>query len=151
MKRSVSLHGLYTMGIAALFLAGFLLLVTFGARTYRDAAEKQEENNRERALLSYIATCVKSSDAADGVALLEDETGLVLRIGSSEGYALYIYQKDGQLLEEYRAAGRSADPDNTTVLGETEVFMVERDENILRITTDAGELLLVLRSGEGRQ
>ena len=50
----------YTMGIACLFLAGFFLLVFFGARSYRDAVTGQTENNQSRVLLSYLSTCKHS-------------------------------------------------------------------------------------------
>ena len=149
-SRSGSPQGIYTMGIAALFLAGFLLLVTFGARTYRDAAENQANNNDARALLSYLSTCVKGGDAAGNVAVLEEGQGPVLEVRNGAGYALYIYQNDGKLLEEYKAVGGTLNPQSAGVLGETEVFAVERvTGKILRITTDAGSVLLTLRSGEG--
>ena len=44
-----SLLGMYTIGIAALFLVGFLLLVVFGAGSYRgtvDAREQQTDRGR---------------------------------------------------------------------------------------------------------
>ena len=44
--------GLYTIGIAALFLAGFFLLVVFGAQSYRNTVAGQNGNMRSRALLS---------------------------------------------------------------------------------------------------
>ena len=58
---------LYTMGIACLFLAGFFLVVLFGAQTYRGTVSGQMENNQSRVLLSYLTTCVKSSDSAGAV------------------------------------------------------------------------------------
>lgn len=139
--------GFYTMGIAALFLVGFLLLVLFGAYTYRDAAATQTENNEARALLSYIYTSVKSSDTAGNITIQEGENGPVLVIAEEAGYALYIYQKDGQLLEEYHAADAPLSPDTANVLGRTDTFMVERPEkSVLHVTTDAGDILLHLRS-----
>ena len=149
-KRSSSPLGLYTMGIAALFLAGFLLLVTFGARTSRDAAGNQRENNEARALLSYLSTCVKSSDAAGQVWVTEDTYGPMLVIGDGSGFALHIYQKDGQLLEDYHRLGSGLFPEEATVLGDTETFSIVTDRELLTITTDAGHVLLHLRSGEGQ-
>lgn len=148
-NRSNSLLGLYTMGIAALFLAGFLLLVTFGAHTYRDAAGNQAENNESRALLSYLSTCVKNSDAAGEIWVTEDDYGPVLVIGDGSGYALHIYQKDGQLLEDYHRVGGPLFPEEAAVLGETDVFSVVTERGLMTITTDAGLVLLHLRSGEG--
>ncbi len=143
--------GLYTLGIAALFLAGFLLLVTFGARTYRDAAAAQAENNRVRAMLSYLSACVKSSDSAGRVRVEDGEDGPVLVVGDGSGYALHIYRYGGNLVENYSAEDGALRPDWANVIGPTEVFRVEKPaEGLLRVTTDAGDVLLRLRSGEGQ-
>ena len=64
MREKTSPLGYYTIGIAALFLLGFLLLIIFGAQVYRDTAGGQDDNNRTRALRSYLVTCT-SSAAAD--------------------------------------------------------------------------------------
>ena len=94
--------GLYTIGIAALFLAGFFLLVVFGAQSYRSTVGGQNRNMQSRALLSYLSTTVKGYDAEGAVGIDEDgEVGkvLILREGRS-GYALRIYRADGMLVEE---------------------------------------------------
>lgn len=150
MKREhSSLLGLYTLGIAALFLAGFLLLVVFGARTYRDAAAAQADNNRARALLSYLSICVKGSDSDGCVYVEQGEDGPILVIGDGSGYALHIYRHDGNLVENYSAESEPPRPDWADVIGPTEVFTVEQPAaDLLRITTDAGDVLLCLRSGE---
>ena len=146
--RSGSPLGLYTVGTAALFLAGFLLLVMFGARTYRDVAANQTGNNDARALLSYLSTCVRGSDRAGRVSVQDSAYGPVLTVGDSGSYALRIYQYDGQLLEEYRSAGTELDPENATILGSTSTFLVDLPTpDTLKITTDAGDVLLYLRSG----
>lgn len=152
-KRSSSPLGLYTMGIAALFFAGFLALVLFGAETYRDAAGRQLENDEARALVSYLSTCVRGSDRAGNITTVDSEYGQVLTIADGYGYALYIYEYDGQLLEEYRAIVTNKeielDPEEANVLGKTDVFTVETaSENTIRITTSAGDVLVHLRSGE---
>ena len=72
MRENKTPLGLYTIGIAALFLAGFLLLVILGARSYRDTVAGQSANMATRSLLSYLATAVKASDTADAVTV---ETG----------------------------------------------------------------------------
>ena len=50
--RSSSSTGLYTIGMTALFLAGFLMLVVLGARSYQAAVSGETDNMRQRALLS---------------------------------------------------------------------------------------------------
>ena len=78
-KEHHSSIGLFTIGITALFLAGFFLLVVFGAQSYRNTVAGQNGNMQSRALLSYLSTTVKGYDAADAVLLTEDpEVGQVL-------------------------------------------------------------------------
>ena len=149
MKRSNGAFlGLYTLGIAVLFLVGCLALVVFGAVTYRTAAEGQARNNEARALLSYLSNCVKGGDSAGSISVRDEGQGPILMIADGSGYALRIYQSDGLLLEEYSAAEAGIDPKNAAVLGQTTVFTVELpDESTMRITTDAGSVLLHVRSG----
>lgn len=141
--------GLYTMGIAALFLMGFFLLVVFGAQAYREAADSQARHNEQRALLSYLSTCLKGCDRAGGV-YIRQEAGPVLVMADGSGYALHIYQRDGELLEEYSAEDAALDPGAASVLGSTVLFSVEEVRpGTFEIETDAGRVLLHQRSGEG--
>ena len=144
--------GLYTIGIAALFLAGFFLLVVFGAQSYRNTVAGQSGNMHSRALLSYLSTEVKANDTAGAVVVTEDDAVgqvLVLADGSS-GYALRIYRKDGVLLEDYASSTAELRPEEAQTIGETERFEAEMlSDDVLKLTTDAGSVLLHLRSGEG--
>ena len=140
--------GLYTIGIAALFLAGFFLLVVFGAQIYQNTVSGQSENNRSRALLSYLATTVKAYDAKNALSVEEDaEYGkiLVLREGSS-GYALRIFQADGFLVEEYARLDSPLNPEDAQVLGETVRFEPTIKGGLLTVHCDAGKVLLHLRT-----
>lgn len=143
--------GLYTIGIAALFLVGFLLLVVLGARSYRDTVEVQNGNMETRSLLSYLATTVKGNDTAGAVSFEQGEAGDILILtDEASGYAIRIYRHNGDLVEEYSAAGSQLSPENAQVIGPTEVFSVEQTgEDMLRVTTDAGQLMLHLRSKGG--
>lgn len=148
-RRGGSPLGLYTLGIAALFLAGLLLLVVFGAGAYRDAAANQEENNRGRTLLSYIATCVRSGDSAGNVSVRESDMGPVIVVADGSGYALHIYRHGGYLMEEYSAVDAALDPEASSVIGPTSVFSLEFPEpGTIEVTTDAGKALLHLRCAE---
>ena len=77
-KEHHSRIGLFTIGITALFLAGFFLLVVFGAQSYRNTVAGQNGNMQSRALLSYLSTTVKGYDAADAILVTEEpEVGQV--------------------------------------------------------------------------
>ena len=72
---------------------------------------------------------------------------LALADGSS-GYALRIYRKDGMLLEDYASADAALNPEEAQRLGMTERFEAEKlPGNLLKLRTDAGSVLLHLRSG----
>ena len=105
--------GLYTIGIAALFLAGFFLLVVFGAQSYRNTVSVQDANMHTRALLSYISTSVKANDVRGAVTVRETAQGQILLIeDSGSGYGLKIYRHDGYLLEEYAALDADLRPED---------------------------------------
>ena len=150
-KEKRSPLGLYTIGIAALFLAGFFLLVVFGAQSYRNTSAGQNENMHRRALLSYFPTTLKAYDAENAISVHEEpEFGqiLVLRDGNS-GYAVRVYLADGVLVEDYAPEDSALRPEEAQRIGETECFEVRKlPGKALKITTDEGSILLHLRSGE---
>lgn len=151
MKReSSSPLGLYTIGIAALFLAGFFLLVVFGAQSYRNTVSGQNFNGESRALLSYLATTVKGYDSRGAVAIAQTEEGPTLVIADGNtGFALRIYCHEGQLMEDYAAAELPLSPEDAKAIGATERFALSWiDGTLLRMETDAGPVLVHLRSGE---
>lgn len=143
---------LFTLGIAGLFLAGFFLLVAFGASTYRDAVESQAGNNRTRALAGYIATCLRANDRGEGVRIAGPEVygtqGQVLEIPDGDSqYVLRIYQWEDKLVEEYSLQDSPLRPEGAQVLGETEVFQIEERNGVQVVVTDEGQAPVCMRSG----
>lgn len=141
----------YTMGIFVLFLAGFLLLVLFGASIYGQTVDRQRENNSQRALLSYLAVTVRNHDHQGAVSVETGADGDVLVLTDEIGgasYATRIYLQDGALVEAYEKAGTNAAQLQT--IGDCGAFSIERlGEDTLRIRLDTGTVLLHLRSGPG--
>lgn len=154
MKRSEAPSiGLFTIGIAALFLVGFLLLVVFGATTYRNTVESQTGNNETRATLSYLTAVARANDAERAVSIRDSKYGPMLIIRDGSGYALRIfcYEKDkdqGKVLwEEYGSEKRDPDLEKAQMIGETSIFTVEKEKDgLYRVTTDEGTCLLHFRS-----
>ena len=124
--------GLFAIGIAALFLAGFLLLVVFGAKTYRGTVERQRENGQLRAQLSYFSTIVKAGDAAGAVEVQQSAYGPVFVVTDEVGYALRVYRWEGKLVEDYAAALRRSGPAALRKQAEVESFF--RSEYFRRLT-----------------
>ena len=140
--------GLYTIGIAALFLAGFFLLVILGAQSYRNTVSVQSGNMGSRALNSYIATSAKANDTAVGLNISEGPEGQTLVIADGDtGYALRIYKYKGSLVEDFAAIDSPLSPDSAMVIGQTEIFTVEASDNgVYTVMTDAGRVLINPRS-----
>ena len=141
--------GMTMIGVVGLFIAGFLMLVLFGAGSYRAAVAGQAENRDKRAVLSYLETCVKGGDTAGGVTIREGQTGpvLLIREGSSD-YALHIYAANGKLLEEYKAIDAAEVPENADVIADTQTFVPVIDGGLLTVTTDEGRAVIFLRAGK---
>lgn len=143
--------GIYTIAIVGLFLAGFFLLVVFGAQSYRGIVGTQDYNRDSRAVLSYISTSVKDNDTAGAVKLMDSEEGKVLVISDGDsGYALRIYAHDGKVMEDFGREDSGLDLDNAQVIGETGTFVLDMPEkDVLVAETDEGRVFIKLRSGEG--
>lgn len=149
MKQRTASLAMFTLAVEGLFLAGFFLLVVFGASTYRESVEVQAENGRTRALLSYFSTRAKNSDALGGVELYQQEGRQVLSFADPDSsYAVRVYQDQGQLLEDYGESHGPLMPKAATVIGETEAFQVEAlGTGAFVVTTDAGKAVFCLKAG----
>ena len=142
--------GLYTVGIAALFLAGFFLLVTFGAQSYRNTVDGQTQNADGRALLSYLTTTAEAYDTAGAITVRNDATyGTVLVIeDGGSGYGLRIYCHEGSLVEDYAGLEAALNPDDAQTIGATTTFTVDQPQpHLLSVTTDAGTVYFRSRGG----
>lgn len=146
--------GLYMLGTAALFLAGFLLLVVLGAQSYRMTTAGQLQNNRTRSLLAYLSAMVRANDAEDAVYIADGPgpgESAVLVIEDGSGYAARIYRYDGYLVEDYGETKADYAPDTAMKIGPTQYFALGwfPEQGALRVDTDEGSVLLALRSRGG--
>ncbi len=139
---------LLSLGVMALFLIGFLLLVTFGAQSYRNVVDRQYGNMDARGLTAYLAASMKANDSRGAVSLEDSEHGQVLVVTDGEtGYALRYYRYDGMLVEDFARAGTPLMPDEAQGIAATEVFSAEiGPDGLVYVTTDAGRTILHLRT-----
>ncbi len=151
MKKRSSPVPFFTLGIAGLFLLGFFVLIVFGAGIYQQAVEGQNRNNEERALLSYLSTCVRANDAAGAVRVFQEEGTAVLTVADETSeYAVRIYRHEGNLLEDYGKISAPLAPKDAVVIGQTETFEIDRmDSGAYRVRTDAGTVIFRVRSEDG--
>ena len=149
MKRWILSPAAFTLAVEGLFLAGFFLLVVFGASTYRETVEGQAGNSCTRALLSYFSTRAKNSDALGGVELYREEGRPVLSFADpGSSYAVRVYQHQGHLVEDYGENRAPLAPSAATVIDETEAFQVEAlGPGAFVVTTDEGKAVFCLKAG----
>ncbi len=133
----------YMLGILTLFLGGFLLLVVFGATSYRTITLSQSENNHVRELQSYLLTTIQSNklnkmylkeaeEADSEVLYIED-------VDSNYGFRIYNYQ--GNLVEDYGEMNGKLYPEDANVLGKNSELSFELvNPELLKITTDLGSI-----------
>lgn len=151
-KRSDHGMKIYAVGIFALLAAGILMLAVFGANVYNRVVDSQFANNDRRAVLSYLATSVRSCDAGGAVSVGDGPEGdaLVLSSLGDDGYVyeLRIYLYKGNLMEEYQESGSAYDPENAQTIGKTDTFAVALTGGNVKLSTSQGNVLVHLRSGE---
>ncbi len=142
--------GWYTVGIVALFFAGFLLLVLFGALTYRNTARSRSDNYDARSLTAYLTTAVRANDSENSVQIGDSAYGTVLSVTDGDsGFAFRIYRYNGHLVEEYEESGAELSPDSAQIIGDTTVFSAEwLTSDLLAVRTDAGRALIGVRSSD---
>ena len=117
--------------------AVILCLVVFSARSYQHSAELQDRSGNTRAVLSYIVSSVRDSDA--GEISIEDRDGTECLVISCDGYEQKFYLNEGRLLEEYTEPGAGIFPDTALEIGRTETLEFELEDNgILTVRTDSG-------------
>lgn len=141
-NRDGSIQEYYTLGITALFLLGFLLLVTFGAKIYQNSVGYQNHNNETRSLLSYLLTSAKANVNGD-ITVQHNADGDVLVIPDGDtGFATYITQDEGWLKEVYAPEGRPFSMTAANQIGRTGLFEIEEKGDVIYIRTDEGRVVI---------
>ena len=146
-------------GLAALLLFGVfaacVLAVLFtGADAYRRLTERDRAACERRTGVQYIATRVRQSDHAGGVAV-EDFGGCdALVLGADETYVSRVYCCDGWLMELYCLAEEPMEPRDGQRILEAEGLELSLEDGVLEAVLTAPDgaretLRLSLRSGEG--
>lgn len=140
--------GFYTVIAAGIIFAVFFLLILSGTSTYRRIVARQEKNNRDRILLSYVLANVKSGDVDGAVRIYtENDTPVVAVEEGDSGYGIRIYQHEGKLMGDYGKLDQALNPKDALAIGETETFRVEDLGNkTYRVTTDAGSAFFHIKS-----
>lgn len=150
-KKDRQPQAVFSMALFVLMLACVLALTVFGARVYEALTVSRSRNQAARASLAYLAARLRAADESGAVCVRRTEQGDLLILGEPQdntGYETRIYLYDGFLLEEYSAAGSGPAPESAQQIAETDLFAVEVEEALVRVTTEQGTVQVYLHSGE---
>ena len=150
---AVSGHA-FTVALFALFVVALLLAILAGTGVYRALRAADGAASDERLSTSLIANAVRATDAAGSVSAAEGPEGPALVLAEhldSGDYQTRFYLYRGFVVQEYALADAPLAPDAATPVVESASFSFELDEGsgLLRVSTDAGEVLVALRSAGG--
>ena len=139
---------LSTITIFVLF-AVILILVMFSASSYRNGSRQQNDNDNSRAVLAYVITAVKTSNA-DVIEPAEFSGMPGVRLKESDkDYEQRIYLSDGKLMVEYVSSKMPVNPGNASEIGTAGSFEASFvKDGLLEVKTDLGTTYINLKAGK---
>ena len=137
-KNRISGDILSTITLAVLFLV-IIILVVFGASSYKNSNDKRSGNENSRAILSYVTSAIKDSSGREiRIKKFGDKKGLIIP-AEDGGYVRRIYMNKDKLVEEYAAKESGIKSDDALVIGKVKEFSPDFiGKGLLRIRTDQG-------------
>ena len=93
---------IFMITVFGVFMLSALFVVLFGARIYKRTAHDMSVNFSSRTSLAYITEKLHQHDRKNGVEIIEDKQGPVLKLSqfvNSDEYCTYLYEHDGNLKE----------------------------------------------------
>ena len=139
----------YMLLTAVLFLAGFLMMVIFGARSYLAIASTGGDAAQSRLLTSYFHTLVAGNDSADAVEIRATFYGDILVIKDPGGYEIRVCCDGTDIYEQYCASDMPLELEHAQKIGPSTVFEPVLEGDTLTIMTDQGRVIIALRSATG--
>jgi len=151
----------FVLALFAMFAISVLLVLLFGANSYKEIANRMEHQYEERTVLSYLTTKVHHYDEVGSVEVgaMEDGRSVLLlwETINDTRYVTSIYYDDGAVKEIYTEEGYTFSPEVGMNIISANDFTVEKvADHLIRLscTGETGrqsEVYLHLRSEGGLQ
>jgi hypothetical protein len=93
---------IFMITVFGVFMLSALFVVLFGAKIYKRTAHDMSVNFSSRTSLAYVTEKLHQHDRKNGVEIIEDEDGPILKLRqyvNSDEYCTYLYEFNGQLKE----------------------------------------------------
>lgn len=135
-----------------LFIVILLLLMlalAAGVNSYKSISDQRQNDERDRIGLDLIANSVRMTDAIDAVGVGSGPEGQALVLSeylASGTYETRIYEYQGNVVEEYAAAGTAYTPGRAMQLTESKTFSFSYANGLLTVHIDDGSAHIALRS-----
>jgi hypothetical protein len=136
------MRGIFLFALLAAFALLSLIVVVFGARSYRMINATAEQAFVSRTGLSYLAGKVRGADAAGMIEIREENGFNVLALGQEiDGvrYNTYIYCDGTQVREYFAQADLAFSPDYGEKICDASELNITLSNGLLNVTiVDAG-------------
>ncbi|MEG0780882.1 MAG: DUF4860 domain-containing protein [Oscillospiraceae bacterium] len=163
MRQAMRRHpfdGVYVLLVFGVFAASILMVLFTGAGSYQRLAERDAKSDSRRVTVQYVATKLRSSDAAESVSVggfstahPEIDTLFLRQELDGAVYCTRIYYYDGAVRELFAADGEDFAPEDGEEILPAAGLSFEEQDGLLTVTAADGDgtvsLTLTLRSGEG--
>lgn len=128
-----------------------LCLVFMVVTAYKSANLYRMENDAQRKENSYMFNKIHSYDYKGGVKVEKGKYGdmIVLSDYTDEGiFETRIYSHKGSIYEEYRAKTEALNYLDAVEISKSERFEATKKDDIIKVITDSGEMIVALRAEE---
>ena len=145
---------LFILALFGILTVSLVLVFALGTNAYQSLEQARTSGQQVRLQSSLLATTVRAMDEAGAASVGKGPEGPALVMTEQAGqdrYQIRLYHYQGQLVQEYAAAGMPYDPESATVLCRTQQFSFSIDHDLITLVTDAGKTYVALRSGGGER
>jgi len=163
-RNKFHIEGVLVLLLTGVFAVCILLVLLFGADSYRKLTTRDAESFEQRIGCEFVAAKVRHADAADcvwvgdfsGAPAPEGDTLILTETVDGAVYWTRIYAYDGWVRELYGAEGDSFLPEDGEKVLQGQTLCFALNSGLLSVTSVDGsghssELALTLRGGEGKE
>ena len=134
-----AMSGVFVFLLLGLFAVFSILMVMFGVRAYRSAAELSGIHGRSRIASAYLRSMLRGNDG-EGALRLETVDGVdtVTLLSSYDGeeYVTRLYVYDGYLREWFTEASEPFEPENGETVCEADAMTAELNGELLTVSVE---------------
>ena len=141
----------FVLLIFCIFAASVFLILLLSGSIYQNIVDISKLGQNERIVLSYIRTKVRTTDSTNSI-YIDTFNGLsaifLEEVFEEHNFITLIYHYEGWVYELFHEKGLDFLPEQGIPIIEAGSLLFESiDNNLIRVSTDFGSLLIYPRSG----